>query len=80
MSIDNLPTEMPLEASEFFSEALYPVVSQMVKGNFKHPVLARAAITTQQGTLEERHQGLYKHIEKIKKKKDTKYVTFDFIH
>lgn len=30
MSIDNLPTEMPLEASEFFSEALYPVVVQMV--------------------------------------------------
>jgi hypothetical protein len=30
MSIDNLPTEMPLEASEFFSEALYPIVAKMV--------------------------------------------------
>jgi alpha-aminoadipic semialdehyde synthase len=64
MSIDNLPTEMPLEASEFFSEALYPVVAQMVKGNFKNPILSRAAITTENGTLESKHKGLEKLIEK----------------
>ena len=58
MSIDNLPTEMPLEASEFFSESLYPVVTQLAKGNFKNSVLARAAITKADGTLEEHHQNL----------------------
>ena len=35
MSIDNLPTEMPLESSEFFSEALYPTVAKLVKGKFE---------------------------------------------
>src|SRR4051812_38964708 len=58
MSIDNLPTEMPFEASEFFSEALYPVVAQMAKNNFDHPVLKRAQITTHQGTLVEKHKHL----------------------
>ena len=33
MSIDNLPSEMPLEASDYFSESLFPFVAQMV-GNF----------------------------------------------
>jgi alpha-aminoadipic semialdehyde synthase len=34
MSIDNLPTEMPLEASEFFSDALSPVIKVMVRSCF----------------------------------------------
>ena len=72
MSIDNLPTEMPLEASEFFSEALYPVVTQMAKGNFKNSVLARAAITKADGTLEDRHQGLITPLNRFAS--DEKYV------
>ncbi|KAI9093121.1 Saccharopine dehydrogenase-domain-containing protein [Phlyctochytrium arcticum] len=44
MSIDNLPTELPLEASEYFSNALFPYVSQLVMGNVDHPVLKRATI------------------------------------
>jgi alpha-aminoadipic semialdehyde synthase len=30
MSIDNLPSEMPLEASDYFSESLFPFVAHMV--------------------------------------------------
>ncbi len=30
MSIDNLPSEMPLEASEYFGESLFPFVVHMV--------------------------------------------------
>ena len=56
MSIDNLPTEMPLEASEYFSEALIPFVTELVKGNTTHPVLERASITTSTGTLVAKHQ------------------------
>jgi alpha-aminoadipic semialdehyde synthase len=64
MSIDNLPTEMPLEASEFFSEALYPVIAEMVKDKFdQNRVLKRATITDQSGHLLEKHKGLEKVIE-----------------
>ncbi|KAJ3042649.1 hypothetical protein HDV00_006928 [Rhizophlyctis rosea] len=66
MSIDNLPTELPLEASEYFSTALIPHVTQLVKGNFNHPPLARATITTPEGKLVERHERLYKSIETSK--------------
>jgi alpha-aminoadipic semialdehyde synthase len=34
MSIDNLPTEMPLEASDYFSTALFPFVVEMVRRFF----------------------------------------------
>jgi alpha-aminoadipic semialdehyde synthase len=64
MSIDNLPTEMPAEASQHFSDSLYPYIVELVKGNFDHPVLKRATITNPDGTLAERHQGLQAHIEK----------------
>ncbi|KAJ3270540.1 hypothetical protein HDV01_007743 [Terramyces sp. JEL0728] len=64
MSIDNLPTEMPLEASEFFSEALFPVVAQMAKNNFTHPVLTRASITDSDGKLVGKHEKLAKFVEK----------------
>ncbi|KAI8906263.1 Saccharopine dehydrogenase-domain-containing protein [Gorgonomyces haynaldii] len=66
MSIDNLPTEMPLEASEYFSEALLPFVTEMAKGNFSHPVLERATIC-KQGQLVPRFKKLEPVIEKHSK-------------
>ncbi|KAJ3196917.1 hypothetical protein HK101_007282 [Irineochytrium annulatum] len=63
MSIDNLPTELPLESSEYFGDALFPFVMELVKGNFNHPVLARAAITTAEGKLAPAHEKLYPLIE-----------------
>ena len=48
MSIDNLPTELPLAASEYFSQALYPWIKELVLDT-NHPVIQRAAITTSQG-------------------------------
>ena len=59
MSIDNLPTEMPLEASEFFSEALHPVVKLLSKGLDK-PVIKRAMITDGKGLVEK-----YKHLQPL---------------
>ncbi|KAJ3340193.1 hypothetical protein HDU93_007283 [Gonapodya sp. JEL0774] len=64
MSIDNLPTELPLEASEYFSQALSPFVREMISGNFDHPVVARAMITDTEGKLIKRHQHLSTSIEK----------------
>ena len=34
MSIDNLPTEMPLEASEYFGASLFPFVAELVSFTF----------------------------------------------
>ncbi|RKO88157.1 Saccharopine dehydrogenase-domain-containing protein [Blyttiomyces helicus] len=51
MSIDNLPTELPLEASEFFSNALIPHVTKLLRGNVKDNILNRASITTKDGKL-----------------------------
>ncbi|KAI9351101.1 Saccharopine dehydrogenase-domain-containing protein [Zopfochytrium polystomum] len=65
MSIDNLPTEMPLEASEYFGDALFPFVVQLARGNFDHPVLKGAAITASDGTLEQKHEKLYSAIEEF---------------
>ncbi|KAH6597557.1 hypothetical protein BASA61_003126 [Batrachochytrium salamandrivorans] len=59
MSIDNLPTELPLEASEYFSTALVPFISELAKGNADHPVIQRAAITTTKGELVDK----YKHLK-----------------
>ncbi|KAI8847219.1 Saccharopine dehydrogenase-domain-containing protein [Chytridium lagenaria] len=67
MSIDNLPTEMPLEASEYFGDALFPFIMELVKGNFNHPVLKKATITTNDGKLEESHTKLYDSIEQFGK-------------
>jgi alpha-aminoadipic semialdehyde synthase len=41
---DNLPTEMPLEASQYFSDALFPIVCEIAKGNMVHPTITRATI------------------------------------
>ncbi|KAJ3105261.1 hypothetical protein HDU97_008284 [Phlyctochytrium planicorne] len=65
MSIDNLPTEMPLEASEYFGDALFPFILELVKGNFNHPVLKKAAITTSEGQLEPTHAKLQDFIDEF---------------
>ena len=44
-SVDNLPTELPLEASTTFADALYPFVKAMALNQFDDPVLANARIT-----------------------------------
>ncbi|OAJ37405.1 saccharopine dehydrogenase [Batrachochytrium dendrobatidis JEL423] len=62
MSIDNLPTELPLESSEYFSKSLIPFVSELAKGNTEHPVIQRASITTLNGDLVDRHQHLLNHL------------------
>ncbi|TPX69014.1 hypothetical protein SpCBS45565_g02736 [Spizellomyces sp. 'palustris'] len=72
MSIDNLPTELPLEASEYFSNALFPFINQLVQGNHDHPVLKRATIATSEGKLAPARTKLYdvlaKHGQGIKVK------------
>lgn len=62
MSIDNLPTEMPLEASEYFSDALLPYVRDLAL-NIKSPVIDRATIAVN-GELVGKHKNLENFISK----------------
>ncbi|KAJ2682699.1 hypothetical protein IWW39_005885 [Coemansia spiralis] len=57
-SIDNLPTELPFEASKHFGDSLYPYAKALALGDLKHPVLSRAIIC-QDGALTKQH----KHLE-----------------
>ncbi|KAJ2716097.1 hypothetical protein H4R19_000832, partial [Coemansia spiralis] len=57
-SIDNLPTELPFEASRHFGDSLYPYAKELASGNLSGAVL-RNAIICQDGALEKRH----KHLE-----------------
>ncbi|KAI9193475.1 Saccharopine dehydrogenase-domain-containing protein [Polychytrium aggregatum] len=63
MSIDNLPTEMPLEASAYFSDSLLPFVKELILGNVDHAVLNRATIA-RDGSLFARHTQLQDQLEK----------------
>ncbi|KAJ2000123.1 hypothetical protein GGI04_004281, partial [Coemansia thaxteri] len=58
-SIDNLPTELPFEASKHFGDSLYPYAKALALGDLAHPVLSRAIIC-QDGALAPPH----KHLEK----------------
>ncbi|KAI9592138.1 Saccharopine dehydrogenase-domain-containing protein [Syncephalis fuscata] len=63
LAVENLPTEMPIDASEHFSQALFPMVKELIKGNSKLPVFERATIC-ENGKLRERHQHLTQHLFK----------------
>ncbi|KAI8331437.1 Saccharopine dehydrogenase-domain-containing protein [Choanephora cucurbitarum] len=63
MGIDILPAELPVESSQFFSDALYPFIKDMVHQSADAPLetlspLLRNAAITDKGRLSEAHQGL----------------------
>lgn len=59
LGVENLPSEMPLEASQFFSDRLYPHLVELLSG---HPstVLDNAEICAN-GKLGSKHQHLAPH-------------------
>ncbi|PIA15929.1 hypothetical protein COEREDRAFT_81639 [Coemansia reversa NRRL 1564] len=63
-SIDNLPTELPFEASKHFGDALYPYAKALATGNLADTVLHNAIIC-QNGSLEERHQHLQDNLSRF---------------
>ncbi|KAI7832971.1 mitochondrial alpha-aminoadipic semialdehyde synthase [Kickxella alabastrina] len=60
-SIDNLPTELPFEASQHFGDSLYPFAKALATGELDHPVLSRAIIC-QDGSLTKQHEHLKKSL------------------
>ncbi|KAJ2701701.1 hypothetical protein FB645_004542 [Coemansia sp. IMI 203386] len=63
-SIDNLPTELPFEASKHFGDSLYPFAKALAIGDLDHPVLSQAIIC-QSGELEQQHQHLLKTMDEV---------------
>lgn len=62
-SVDNLPTELPFEASKDFADALYPYAKALALGQLEQdPVLSNAVIC-QGGQLTKRHSHLRNHLQ-----------------
>jgi alanine dehydrogenase len=63
MAVDNLPCELPKDASEGFGEAFLESVLPAFFNNDKDGVLSRAQITTKEGVLTKRFQYLKDYVE-----------------
>ncbi|KAG0096191.1 hypothetical protein BGZ93_004881 [Podila epicladia] len=59
MSVDILPSELPMESSQHFSDSLYPFIKELIRDNNSHPVLAGATIAAD-GHLTAAHKDLAK--------------------
>ena len=62
MAVDNLPCELPKDASESFSEAFVRYVIPAFYNNDADGVLARAQMTTSEGTLTDRFKYLQDYV------------------
>ena len=65
MAVDNLPCELPKDASEGFGEMFLEHVIPAFFNNDKDGILARAQLTTSEGTLTERFAYLQDYVDGI---------------
>ncbi|XP_049749824.1 alpha-aminoadipic semialdehyde synthase, mitochondrial isoform X1 [Elephas maximus indicus] len=72
-SIDNLPAQLPIEATEYFGDMLYPYVEEMILSDATQPLesqnfspVVRDAVITSNGTLPEK----YKYIQKLRESRE----------
>ena len=63
MAVDNLPCELPKDASEGFGEAFVEYVIPAFFNNDKDGILERARITTEDGQLTERFKYLQSYVD-----------------
>ncbi|NNK23514.1 MAG: alanine dehydrogenase [Winogradskyella sp.] len=63
MAVDNLPCELPKDASEGFGEAFLEHVITGFFNNDKDGILERAKMTSENGTLTERYQYLQGYVD-----------------
>lgn len=73
LSIDNLPAELPLEASKHFSERLYPFIRDLAASK-SNEILNRASITTRTGDLAEKHKHLHRNLTRAAQQKTNRRV------
>ena len=63
MAVDNLPCELPKDASEGFGDMFLEHVIPAFYNNDKDGILERAKMTTDNGELTERYQYLQDYVE-----------------
>ncbi|KAF6275762.1 aminoadipate-semialdehyde synthase [Rhinolophus ferrumequinum] len=72
-SIDNLPAQLPIEATEYFGDMLYPYVEEMILSDATQPLesqnfspVVRDAVIASNGTLPDK----YKYIQKLRESRE----------
>ncbi|XP_075414728.1 alpha-aminoadipic semialdehyde synthase, mitochondrial isoform X1 [Tenrec ecaudatus] len=72
-SIDNLPAQLPIEATECFGDMLYPYVEEMILSDATQPLenqhfsaVVRDAVIASNGTLTDK----YKYIQKLRESRE----------
>ncbi|XP_016068856.1 PREDICTED: alpha-aminoadipic semialdehyde synthase, mitochondrial isoform X2 [Miniopterus natalensis] len=72
-SIDNLPAQLPIEATECFGDMLYPYVEEMILSDATQPLesqnfspVVRDAVITSNGVLTDK----YKYIQKLRQSRE----------
>ncbi|KAF6085248.1 aminoadipate-semialdehyde synthase [Phyllostomus discolor] len=72
-SIDNLPAQLPIEATEYFGDMLYPYVEEMILSDATQPLesqnfspVVRDAVITSNGTLPDK----FKYIQKLRESRE----------
>ncbi|KAM7325471.1 hypothetical protein ACRRTK_015724 [Alexandromys fortis] len=72
-SIDNLPAQLPIEATEYFGDMLYPYVEEMLLSDASQPLesqnfspVVRDAVITSNGVLTDK----YKYIQKLRESRE----------
>ncbi|XP_027430142.1 alpha-aminoadipic semialdehyde synthase, mitochondrial isoform X2 [Zalophus californianus] len=72
-SIDNLPAQLPIEATEYFGDMLYPYVEEMILSDATQPLesqnfspVVRDAVITSNGVLTDK----YKYIQKLRESRE----------
>lgn len=72
-SIDNLPAQLPIEATEYFGDMLYPYVEEMLLSDASQPLesqnfspVVRDAVITSNGLLTDK----FKYIQKLRESRE----------
>ncbi|XP_017652589.2 alpha-aminoadipic semialdehyde synthase, mitochondrial isoform X2 [Nannospalax galili] len=72
-SIDNLPAQLPIEATEYFGDMLYPYVEEMLLSDASQPLesqnfspVVRDAVITSNGILTDK----FKYIQKLRESRE----------
>ncbi|RVE71268.1 hypothetical protein OJAV_G00050070 [Oryzias javanicus] len=76
-SIDNLPAQLPIEATEYFGDRLFPYIWEMLPSNASRPLeeedfspQVRDAIITSNGTLTPK----FEYIEKLRERREKSQI------
>ncbi|KAG9490143.1 hypothetical protein GDO78_005826 [Eleutherodactylus coqui] len=72
-SIDNLPAQLPIEATEYFGDLLFPYIEEMLMSNAERPIdqekfspVVRDAVIASNGSLTPK----YKYIQKLRESRE----------